>query len=337
MINVNLCEKLPVDPSPVQNLITQGIVYELAALAAKEGVFTALTVEKTASRLASELTWDETITELVLEVLVQSGYLVCSKGYYLAIEAVGQYLHKGSPWFLADSLLPEFPIGSFAHRALQALNNNAFTPCCHEEAPTHTERLRGIGARAVASEFVQTTVQSVNLDQKEHLLDLGGGHGFYSIAFAQRYPNLTVTLFDVPAIAALASASIHDYGLSSRMHTLSGNFLEEDIGSGYDVILCSLILSPPTLETVLNKVRSALIPGGTLIVRVHISGTHPTLSGSINRLFCALNGHRKMYELAEWKNWITEHGFQDVQTANITDIVAVLTATRPLSAVGGLR
>lgn len=343
MLTVNLCEKLPIDPSPVQNLITQGIVYELVALAAKEGLFTALTVEKTASRLAAELTWDETITELMLQVLVQAGYLVCSKGKYLAIEALEHYLHKGSPWFLADSLLPEFPAGSFAHRVLLALNANTAYDNPPAKAEAHvkkalnqTERLRGIGARAAASEFVQTTVQSVNLDQKKHLLDLGGGHGFYSIAFAQRYPALTVTLFDVPAIAALASATVSGYGLSSRIHTLSGNFLEENIGSGYDAVLCSLILSPPTLETVLNKVHAALVPGGTLIVRVHISGSQPTLSGSINRLFCALNGHRKLYGLDEWKNWIGEHGFQNVTTASITDIVAVLTATRMQSQAGGL-
>ncbi|MDF2874644.1 MAG: aziB2 [Sporomusa sp.] len=324
----NLYEKMPVDPSPVQNLLAQGIVYELTALAAKEGIFNALTVEKSASRLASELAWDEVITERVLQVLVQAGYLTCLGSQYLTTKAVSQYLPPDSPWFLADSLLPEFPAGSFAHRVLQALNNKAFTPSCHERKPNQVERLRGIGARALTSEFVQTTVETVSLDRKKHLLDLGGGHGFYSIAFAQKYPNLTVTLFDVPDIAALASASIQDYGLSSRIHTLAGNFLEGDIGSGYDAILCSLMLSPATFATVLPKVHSALLPGGTLIVRIHISDGFPNLAGTISRLFCALNGHRKMYTLAEWQNWLTEYGFCNVYTANITDIVAVLTATR---------
>jgi hypothetical protein len=65
-----------------------------------------------------------------------------------------------------------------------------------------------------------------------------------------------------------------------------------------------------------------------LIVRIHISDGFPNLAGTISRLFCALNGHRKMYTLAEWQNWLTEYGFCNVYTANITDIVAVLTATR---------
>lgn len=328
MINVNLCEKLPIDPAPIQNLLTQGLVYELAALATKEGIFSALSVEKTASSLASEFAWDETITELALQVLVHAGYLNYCNSKYWANDAVKQYLCPDYPWFLGDSLLSEFPAGSFAYKVFQALNKNTVTPCCQEKSPTHTERLRGIGARAVTSEFVQTTVQSVNLGQNKHLLDLGGGHGFYSIAFAQKYPNLTVTVLDVPVIAALAAAYIQDYGLSSRIHTLPANFLEDDIGSGYDAIMCSLVLSPSTLGTVLHKVRLALIPGGTLIVRVHISDAQPTLPSSINRLFCALNGNRELHELATWKKWISEHGFQNVRTVNITDTVAVLTATR---------
>lgn len=324
-----LYEKLPVDPAPVQNLLTQGIVYELAALAAKTGLFTALTVRKTAAGLARELAWDETITERVLQVLTQAGYLTCSSGTYEAVAAMETYLHKSSPWFLADSLLPEFPAGSFACRVLQALNTRTSPSGGHKKAPNQTERLRGIGARAVTGEFVQTTVQAVSLDRKKHLLDLGGGHGFYSIAFAQKYPALAVTLFDVPEIAALAAASIHHYGLSDRVRTLAGDFLAADIGSGYDAALCSLMLSPFTLAAVLPKVYAALLPEGTLIVRTHIRDGFPSLAGSINRLFCALNGQRTMYTLTEWQNWLADYGFVDVQTANITDIVAVLTATRP--------
>ncbi len=324
-----LYEKLPVDPAPVKNLLTQGIVYELAALAAKEGLFTALTVRKSAAGLARELAWDESITERMLQVLVQAGYLNCVGGIYVTVEAMAKYLNRDSPWFLADSLLSEFPAGSFAHRVLQALNTKNSSLCRHIKAPNQTERLRGIGARAVTGEFVQTTVQAVSLDRKKHLLDLGGGHGFYSIAFAQRYPGLTVTLFDVPEIAALAADSIRNYGLSTRVHTVAGDFLKTDIGTGYDAVLCSLMLSPATLATVLPKVYSALLPGGTLIVRIHISDGFPSLAGSINRLFCTLNGHRTLYTLTEWQNWLAEYGFRNIQTANITDIVAVLTATRP--------
>ena len=135
-----LYEKLPIDPAPVNNLLTQGIVYELAALAAKEGLFTALTVRKSAAGLARELAWDQSITERVLQVLVQAGYHNCVAGIYVTVEAMAKYLNRDSPWFLADSLLSEFPAGSFAHRVLQALNTKNSSPCRHIKAPNQTER-----------------------------------------------------------------------------------------------------------------------------------------------------------------------------------------------------
>lgn len=324
----NFCEKLPVDPSPVQNLLTQGVVYELVALAVKEGIFESLTLAKPAAALAGEFDWDETITELVLKVLVQGGYVIFSQDKYQAIPAVGQYLQPGSPFFLADSLLSEFPVGSFAHRVYKALNNHDYSAYRHESAPNPLKRLQGIGARALTSEYVQATVRAVALEQRIHLLDLGGGHGYYSIAFAQKYPQLTATVFDIPPIAALAKASIQEYGLSSRIRTQAGNFLADDIGSGYDAALCSLVLSPATLSTVLPKVYQALVPQGTLIVRTHVSDAPPTLTGSINRLFCALNGHRAMHKTEQWKEWLSLYGFQDVQIVNTTETVAVLTAQR---------
>lgn len=324
----SFCEKLPVDPSPVQNLLTQGVVYELVALAVKEGIFESLTLEKPAAALAGEFGWDEMITELVLKVLVQGGYLTFSQDKYQEIPAIGQYLHPLSPFFLADSLLSEFPVGSFAHRVYNALNNHDCSAHRHESAPDPFKRLQGIGARALTSEYVQATVRAVALGQSIHLLDLGGGHGYYSIAFAQKYPQLTATVFDIPQIAALAKASVREYGLSSRIRTKSGNFLEDDIGSGYDAALCSLVLSPSTLDTVLPKVYQALLPQGTLVVRTHVSDTPPTLTGSINRLFCALNGHRAMHKTEQWKEWLYRHGFQNVQIVSLADTVAVLTAQR---------
>ncbi|WP_371381340.1 trans-aconitate 2-methyltransferase [Sporomusa aerivorans] len=324
----NFCEKLPVDPSPVQNLLTQGVVYELVALAVKEGVFTALTKEKTADVLAAELGWDAMLAELMLKVLVQGGYLTCCQDNYRVIQAVEQFLQPGTPFCLADSLLPEFPAGSFAYRLRQALVNHDSFPGGHVNFANPTKRLSGIGARALTSQFVQTTVQAVSLAQKTKLLDLGGGHGYYSIAFAQKYPQLAVTVFDVPEIAAMASASIQEYGLSSRIRTQPGNFLDEDIGSGYDAVLCSLVLSPPTLGTVLPKVYQALAPQGLLIVRTHISDAPPSLTGSINRLFCALNGHRVMHPISDWQAWLLEYGFQDVQTVSVMETVVVLTAIR---------
>ncbi|BBB89907.1 MAG TPA: class I SAM-dependent methyltransferase [Methylomusa anaerophila] len=324
----NLWEKLSVDPSLIRDLLAQGVVYELVAVAVKYRVFPALIAGKSSAALAVERNWDESLTDLVLQVLVQAGYLTFDQHQYRTTEAVNQYLDPAGIWFLGDSLPGDFPAESFGNEVIERLNRRTRIPGGHEQRKFTVGRLQNIGARALTNEFVQTTVRSVQLPQAAHLLDLGGGHGFYSIAFAQKYPALKVTLFDTPEVTVLASASIRAWGLESRISLLSGNFLADDIGSDYDVILCSLVLAPVNLETVLNKVRQALKPGGTLIVRSHISDAPPTLAGSINRLFCFLRGNHRLYKLDEWCNWLADYAFRDVKIADVNDIVATITAVK---------
>ena len=54
--------------------------------------------------------------------------------------------------------------------------------------------------QAIAAEILA----SYNFGTHRHLLDVGGGDGSFIAAAAARYPQLAFTLFDLPAVAALA-------------------------------------------------------------------------------------------------------------------------------------
>jgi len=54
-------------------------------------------------------------------------------------------------------------------------------------------------------------------------------------------------------------------GVDGRYHLLPGSALEQDFGSGYDLVLITNFLhhfDPPTCTTFMRKVYAALIPGG---------------------------------------------------------------------------
>jgi hypothetical protein len=55
-----------------------------------------------------------------------------------------------------------------------------------------------------------------------------------AITFARTHPELTATVFDLPGPIEIARANIAKNGLEARLNTLTGNFLQDDIGSGYD-------------------------------------------------------------------------------------------------------
>lgn len=71
------------------------------------------------------------------------------------------------------------------------------------------------------------------------LLDLGGGHGLYAIAFAQLNPNLDVSIFDLPHVAEITRDFIKRYRMKDRIKVIAGDFTKDDIGNGYDIIFAS--------------------------------------------------------------------------------------------------
>ena len=56
------------------------------------------------------------------------------------------------------------------------------------------------------------------------LLDLGGGAGTNAIAFCRVYPDLTATVFDLPATLRVTEKTVKEAGLESRIALRAGNF-----------------------------------------------------------------------------------------------------------------
>ena len=63
------------------------------------------------------------------------------------------------------------------------------------------------------------------------LLDIGGGHARYAIAFCRRYPNLAATVFDSPRALKSAEASLAETGMNGRVTLQPGNFLADDLAA----------------------------------------------------------------------------------------------------------
>ena len=80
-------------------------------------------------------------------------------------------------------------------------------------------------------------------------LDLGGGAGTNAIAFCQTYPELTATVFDLPATLQLTERTVKEAGLESRITLRPGDFNKDGLGGPYDVILMSDILHYQDLST----------------------------------------------------------------------------------------
>lgn len=126
------------------------------------------------------------------------------------------------------------------------------------------------GMHAIARDLAPKVVSLVDLTGVERLLDLGGGPATYAITFAQANPALKATVFDLSQPIEIAKENIRRHGLTDRVNTMVGNFLKDDIGSGYDFIWISQILHSHTEEQcrlIIDKSAAALKSGGQMVLQ----------------------------------------------------------------------
>ncbi|MEM6617008.1 MAG: methyltransferase [Pseudomonadota bacterium] len=123
---------------------------------------------------------------------------------------------------------------------------------------------------AVSQQFIATEILD-NYDVSKHkqLLDVGGGQGAFAIAAADRAPGLTVSVFDLPAVAARAAERFDGAGLGHRAIAHGGDLFADALPQGADLVTLVRVLydhNDRSVEAILSAVYHALPSGGMLLV-----------------------------------------------------------------------
>ena len=109
----------------------------------------------------------------------------------------------------------------------------------------------------------------LELDGVGRVLDVGGGSGAFSIAFANTAPGLRSVVFDLPNVLPLTRDYIDAAGLSGRVTTAVGDYLVDPLPSGFDLVLLSAVVhsnSPEQNAALIRSCAAALNPGGRVAV-----------------------------------------------------------------------
>ncbi|MFY0693098.1 MAG: methyltransferase domain-containing protein [Paracoccaceae bacterium] len=126
----------------------------------------------------------------------------------------------------------------------------------------------------------EETLRSVDLKPATHLMDIGGGTGAFLRAVRKDYPDMRLTLFDLPSVVEAARPYLGDTAITP----LGGSF-HETLPRGADMISLVRVLydhADDTVEMLLAKVFDALPAGGRLLISEPMSGgAKPTRSGDV--------------------------------------------------------
>ena len=157
------------------------------------------------------------------------------------------------------------------------------------------------------------------------LLDVAGGHGWFSAELCRRHLGLKATIVDLPGSAAVGRQIVAEHGMADRVEHHEGDAFEVDLGGPYDGALCfNLIhhLSPEQNVTLFRRIHDAIKPGGTFAVLDLFTpkeGVRADTSAFLG-LFFYLTSAAATYNPDELAAWLAEAGFEKPRRVRIRRI-----------------
>ena len=315
---------------------------KLLSVAVELAVFDFLQEPHSAVEAAAWLKADDRAVGIFLNGLAALGLLVKGVDYFHNSQLAARFLVRGADGYRGTI------ITHMAHTWERGWNDLQNTVLVGHPEGVEPERwvdtrpqrdeasMRAfiLGMDALARDLAPQVVPKLNLTGVRHLLDLGGGPATYAITFARAYPELAATVFDLPGPIGIAREKIANHGLEARLNTLTGNFLQDDIGSGYDYIWVSHILhshDEAQCRLIIKKAVAALIPGGRLAIQdffLNPDGYTPPGAAMFGVHMLAVTPRGRAYTYGEVAEWLQEAGLTAPEHLQTSPEASVLVAMK---------
>lgn len=311
-------------PPPMADLV--GPIMKSATLiaAGKVGLFHALADgPRSISELSKDLGASENGLACLAEALTTIGYLERQDGRFAngptarawltpssSIDFNSLLIYLEHTWrLLAD-------LGEVVRKGSPELSFAQYMLDHPDAGSAYNEYMKGCAK--LDEDFLRRTLSLP--EDARRMLDLGGAHGWYTAVLCREHPNLCAVIFDVAPALAEAKNTVTDQGLGERVVLQPGNYLVDDIGEGFDVVLCFHLLHwhlEDDNRRLLRKATKALLPGGKMILMEKPKGDPPGVYDALFSVLMQLYGGSRLYRYEEITGWMTEAGLKDIERVDL--------------------
>lgn len=267
-----------VKAAPLADMIMGAEIFQALASAIRYDIFTLTKNPKTVEQICESLKTEPKMTRKLLNCLVSMKLLSKDEDRYVNEPIAGAFLVKESPFYQGDYIRLENNGYDLWKKFNQVLKEGVKPVIMKQKMetedlekvvdPTFTLTMANFAMRGGVQRVVETVSKVPEFKRAKKMLDLGGGTGIYSIGLALSNQNLKVTLFDIPPTLEISKKFLSRYGVENRFELKGGNYIQDDFGNGYDIVLASHTFygyPKEMLLPLLRKIYEALNDGGILV------------------------------------------------------------------------
>ena len=213
-------------PDDLDDMIRAFMPSRVILTAIELDVFTALGDGCTAEELAGKLNTDARATETLLNALVSLGLLEKAENVFRNSERAARFLAEGTRDSVRQGQLHTVNMWERWSQLTESVKSGM--PAQHDGDGGYVRSF--IAAMDVTARGrARAIAQAVGVNGTRRMLDLGGGSGVYSIAFAKASPQLHAEILDLPEVVQLAQEYVAKAGLADRVTVRPGDILNGGI------------------------------------------------------------------------------------------------------------
>jgi 3-hydroxy-5-methyl-1-naphthoate 3-O-methyltransferase len=315
-------EKAGTLPDHLDQMIRSYMPSRCMLTALELDIFTAVGDGANAEQIGARIQANARAVGMLLNALVALGLLAKNGDDYKNAPESARFFVQGSKQSHRNGLLH---IANIWHRwstLTDAVRRGTRIPIDRDQTPAWARDFIA-GMQRNAKDRAPHVVKALGTAGVRRVLDLGGGSGAYSIAFAKACPEVQCDILDVPEVVPLTAEYVNKAGVFEQVKIRAGDMLRDDFGSGYDIVMLNAIchmFSEEQNRDIFRRARMGLAPDGRLVVQDFIlnpdkTGPQHAALFSLNMLVATDGG--ASYSEVEYTRWMKGAGFAEVCRINL--------------------